>query len=253
MGQLIDIPVPHIGDFDTVEIIEIAVQPGDKVKPEDTLLTLESDKATMDIPSPAAGIVRELMVSVGDAVAQGALILKLEEDGFGGEAPADTGKPDAPTNHGGRTSSPSPDMAKSAGRPEKNATAGRPRGQTSSPSPDMAKSAGRPEKNATAGRPRGTDFKSVPGYGKVRRPARKNATAGRPRGTDFKSVPGSRQICPRFRTRSKTGAQDPERRTNHRHKCLIQGTCQARECVSLPGNWALTSAWSRVAVKKGAY
>ena len=62
MGQLIDIPVPHIGDFDTVEIIEIAVQPGDKVKPEDTLLTLESDKATMEIPSPAAGIVRELMV-----------------------------------------------------------------------------------------------------------------------------------------------------------------------------------------------
>ena len=113
MGQLTDIPVPHIGDFDTVEIIEIAVQPGDEVKPEDTLLTLESDKATMEIPSPAAGIVRELMVKVGDAVSQGTVILKLEEAGSGGEAPADTGKPDAPTNHGGRTSSPSPGHAKS--------------------------------------------------------------------------------------------------------------------------------------------
>ena len=80
MGQLTDILVPHIGDFDAVEIIEIAVQPGDRVKPEDTLLTLESEKATMDIPSPAAGTVRELMVNVGDAVAQGALILKLEQD-----------------------------------------------------------------------------------------------------------------------------------------------------------------------------
>ena len=116
MGQLTDILVPHIGDFDAIEIIEIAVKPGDRVKPEDTLLTLESEKATMDIPSPAAGIVRELMVNVGDAVAQGALILKLEEAGSGGEAPADTGKPDAPADHGGRggrTSSPSPDHAKS--------------------------------------------------------------------------------------------------------------------------------------------
>ena len=85
MGQLIDILVPHIGDFDAIEIIEIAVQPGDRVKPEDTLLTLESEKATMDIPSPAAGIVRELMVNVGDAVAQGALILKLEQDEPQGE------------------------------------------------------------------------------------------------------------------------------------------------------------------------
>ena len=124
MGQLTDIPVPHIGDFDTVEIIEIAVQPGDKVEPEDTLLTLESDKATMEIPSPAAGIVRELMVKVGDAVSQGTVILKLEETGSGGEAPADTGKPDAPTNHGGRTSSPSPDPADHGPKPAPRTPAG---------------------------------------------------------------------------------------------------------------------------------
>ena len=89
MGQLTDILVPHIGDFDTVEIIEIAVQPGDQVKPEDTLLTLESDKATMEIPSPAAGLVRELMVKVGDAVSQGTVILKLEEDDAQGEVSTD--------------------------------------------------------------------------------------------------------------------------------------------------------------------
>ena len=89
MGQLTDIFVPHIGDFDAIEIIEIAVKPGDRVKPEDTLLTLESEKATMDIPSPAAGIVRELMVNVGDTVAQGALILKLEQDDPQGEVSPD--------------------------------------------------------------------------------------------------------------------------------------------------------------------
>ena len=105
MGQLTDILVPHIGDFDSVEIIEIAVQPGDKVKPEDTLLTLESDKATMDIPSPAAGIVKDVLVSVGDAVSQGMLILKLEQDQRPG-----TDLSLSPINEG-RTPDPSPDAS----------------------------------------------------------------------------------------------------------------------------------------------
>ena len=80
MGQVIDIVVPDIGDFESVEIIEIAVKSGDEVNLEDTLITLESDKATMDIPSPAAGIVKEILINVGDAVAEGTLILKLEGD-----------------------------------------------------------------------------------------------------------------------------------------------------------------------------
>jgi len=79
MSQITDILTPNIGDFDAVEIIEIAVQPGDTVKPEDTLLTLESDKATMDIPAPTAGTVVELMVKVGDSVSAGSPILKLEQ------------------------------------------------------------------------------------------------------------------------------------------------------------------------------
>ncbi len=98
MGRLTDILVPHIGDFDAVEIIEIAVQTGDKVKPEDTLLTLESEKATMDIPSPAAGTVRELLVNVGDTVAQGALILKLEQNGARGKVSPDNGNQGMPAD-----------------------------------------------------------------------------------------------------------------------------------------------------------
>ena len=94
MSQVTDILIPNIGDFDTVEIIEVAVSPGDTVKPEDTLITLESDKATMDIPAPAAGTVKELLVKVGDTVSEGTLILKLEQDGAGSEAPPDTGKPE---------------------------------------------------------------------------------------------------------------------------------------------------------------
>ena len=94
MSQVTDILIPNIGDFDTVEIIEVAVSPGDTVKPEDTLITLESDKATMDIPAPAAGTVKELLVKVGDTVSEGTLILKLKQDGTGSEAPPDTGKPE---------------------------------------------------------------------------------------------------------------------------------------------------------------
>ena len=72
------IKVPDIGDFRDVEIIEILVSPGDEIKKEDALITLESDKATMDIPSPATGTVKEVKVKVGDRVSEGSLILLLE-------------------------------------------------------------------------------------------------------------------------------------------------------------------------------
>ena len=74
-----EIFVPDIGDFKEVDVIEILVKPGDRVEKESSLITVESDKATMEIPSPAAGIVRELRVKVGDKVAEGTLILLLEE------------------------------------------------------------------------------------------------------------------------------------------------------------------------------
>ncbi len=75
-----DIHIPNIGDFDSVEIIEILVKAGEQIEKEQALLTLESDKATMDIPSPAAGKVTELCVETGQKVSEGALILRLATD-----------------------------------------------------------------------------------------------------------------------------------------------------------------------------
>jgi pyruvate dehydrogenase E2 component (dihydrolipoamide acetyltransferase) len=74
----IEIKVPDIGDFTGVPVIEIFVKPGDVVNAEDSLVTLESDKATMDVPSPAAGTVKELKVKLGDKVAEGMVILTLD-------------------------------------------------------------------------------------------------------------------------------------------------------------------------------
>jgi len=80
MANLIDVKVPDIGDFKDVPIIEVLVQPGDRVKTEDPLITLESDKASMDVPSPVDGVVTELKVKVGDRVSEGSLILIAEAE-----------------------------------------------------------------------------------------------------------------------------------------------------------------------------
>src|SRR2546430_16203406 len=68
MANLIDVKVPDIGDFKDVPIIEVLVQSGDRVKAEDPLITLESDKASMEVPSPAVGIVKNVVVKLGDKV-----------------------------------------------------------------------------------------------------------------------------------------------------------------------------------------
>ena len=83
-----EIRVPDIGDFQDVPIIEIHVSPGDEVALEDPLVTLESDKATMDVPAPEAGTVRQLSVKIGDRVSEGSVLLTLESDGAG---PSDSG------------------------------------------------------------------------------------------------------------------------------------------------------------------
>ncbi len=77
----IDIKVPDIGDFRDVAIIELLVKPGDSVKAEQSLITVESDKASMEIPSSHAGVVKELKVRLGDTVNEGAVILTLEAEG----------------------------------------------------------------------------------------------------------------------------------------------------------------------------
>jgi pyruvate dehydrogenase E2 component (dihydrolipoamide acetyltransferase) len=73
----IEVKVPDIGDFKDIPVIEVMVKPGDTVKPEDALITLESDKATMDVPSPAAGVVEEVLLKVGDAVSMGTPVAKI--------------------------------------------------------------------------------------------------------------------------------------------------------------------------------
>ena len=80
MPKQTEVKVPDIGDFEDVEIIEVGVAEGDRVEVEQALITLESDKATMDVPSPAAGVVKSMTVSVGDRVSQGTVILTLEAD-----------------------------------------------------------------------------------------------------------------------------------------------------------------------------
>ena len=74
----IEIKVPDIGDFADIPVIEVLVKPGDTVKAEDSLVTLESDKATMDVPSPAGGVVKDVRVKVGDKVSEGTVVLTLE-------------------------------------------------------------------------------------------------------------------------------------------------------------------------------
>ena len=81
MGATTEIKVPDIGDFTEVPVIEILVKPGDRVKAEDPLVTLESDKATMDVPAPMAGLVKTLRVKVGDKVSEGSVLLTVETDG----------------------------------------------------------------------------------------------------------------------------------------------------------------------------
>ena len=90
----VEVKVPNIGDFKDVEIIELMVKPGDTIKVDQSLVTVESDKASMEIPSTHAGVVQELKVKVGDKVSEGSLLLTVDEAGAGaGAAPAADQKP----------------------------------------------------------------------------------------------------------------------------------------------------------------
>src|SRR5207302_2347587 len=85
--RTISVTVPDIGDFKDVPIIEVQVKPGDVVKIDDPLITLESDKASMEVPAPAAGIIRNILVKIGDRVSQGTPVVDLDP-GTGDEAVA---------------------------------------------------------------------------------------------------------------------------------------------------------------------
>ncbi len=109
-GGSVEVKVPDIGDFKDIPVIEVNVKVGDKVEKEQSLVTLESDKATMDVPSPAAGTVKELKVKVGDNVSEGTLILVLE----GGEGAAPAAAAAAPKQEAPKAEAPSDAPAKSA-------------------------------------------------------------------------------------------------------------------------------------------
>ena len=92
MSQMIEVKVPDIGDFESVPVIELFVKVGDAINVDDAICTLESDKATMDVPSSAAGVVKEVLVGLGDKVGEGAVLIKVEAVGaaVGAAAAANT-------------------------------------------------------------------------------------------------------------------------------------------------------------------
>ena len=96
MASTREIFIPDIGDFKDVPVIELLVKPGDTIRRDDPLITLESDKATMEVPSPAAGVVKEVKLKLGDKVSQGQLVLLLEEAGGVAAAPAASAPAPAP-------------------------------------------------------------------------------------------------------------------------------------------------------------
>jgi pyruvate dehydrogenase E2 component (dihydrolipoamide acetyltransferase) len=113
--SIVEVKVPDIGDFKEVEIIELMVKPGDTVKVDQSLITVESDKASMEIPSSHAGVVKELKVNVGDKIAEGSLVLLLEvADDASAPAPAAAAAP-APAAEAAPAAAPAP--AAPAGAP----------------------------------------------------------------------------------------------------------------------------------------
>ena len=113
MSNVIEVKVPDIGDFKNIPVIEVLVKPGDSVNREAPLVTLESDKATMEVPAPAAGRVKEIKVKVGDKVSEGSLVLLLESAGDRAAA-----KPAAPQPAPRTAAQPAPQPAASAPHPQ---------------------------------------------------------------------------------------------------------------------------------------
>ncbi|TMG97547.1 MAG: dihydrolipoyllysine-residue acetyltransferase [Betaproteobacteria bacterium] len=146
----LEVKVPDIGDFKDVPVIEVFVKPGDRVKPDDSLVTLESDKATMDVPSPSAGVVKDLKLKVGDKVSEGGVILTLETDGAAAAPQQASAKPSSQSP----SSSPSP-----AQSPAPGGAPPQPTGAT--PSPQPAATSGRASAQEVKVPDIG-DFKDVP-------------------------------------------------------------------------------------------
>jgi len=136
MGALVDIKVPDIGDFSDVEVIEVMVKPGDPVRVDDSLITIESDKASMEVPSTEAGVVKEIRVKIGDKVSQGSAIVVVET--AGGAKPGEAAAP-APSKPAQATAPASANSATAPSEPPQpprspSAAAAAPTGPQSDPS-----------------------------------------------------------------------------------------------------------------------
>ena len=193
MTELTEVRVPDIGDFSDVPVIEVLVEAGDRIRPEDPLVTLESDKATMDVPAPAAGVVRELAVAVGDNVSEGSVLLRIEAEGVEGEAAGggvsaatgpETAKPAEAAGDAAADEPPALDTAPATaktepapagtGRPAIGASAPDPRAPQGRPSPTASlapEPAPRPASHATPAMRRyarelGVDLAKVKGTGR---------------------------------------------------------------------------------------
>jgi pyruvate dehydrogenase E2 component (dihydrolipoamide acetyltransferase) len=93
---MIEVRVPDIGDFDQVDVVEVLVEPGKRVEADESLITLESEKASMDVPAPSAGVVKQVSVKVGDKVGEGDLIVTMEEEGAAADQPKEAPKAERP-------------------------------------------------------------------------------------------------------------------------------------------------------------
>src|SRR5947199_10666316 len=117
MMSTVEVKVPNIGDFAEVEVIEVMVKVGDTIKVDQSLITVESDKASMEIPSSHAGVVKEMKVKVGDKVSEGSVLLSMEAEGAGQAAPSKAAPPPPPPrpSPGGGGREPAPQAASYAG------------------------------------------------------------------------------------------------------------------------------------------
>jgi pyruvate dehydrogenase E2 component (dihydrolipoamide acetyltransferase) len=157
--SIVEVKVPDIGDFKEVEVIELMVKPGDTIKVDQSLVTVESDKASMEIPSSHAGVVKELKIKVGDKVGEGSLLLTLEE-AAGGAAPAAPAAQAAPAPAAAAAPAPAP-AAAAAPAPAPAAAAPAP---AAAPAASGGKAHASPSIRKFA-RELGVDLAKVPGSG----------------------------------------------------------------------------------------
>ena len=174
-GSAISVEVPDIGDFEDVPVIEILVSPGERVSADDPLLTLESDKATMDVPAPFAGRIGEVQVKVGDHVSQGSALLTIEPESDG----AASAEASAAASEGAPDEAEAPDAVRSAIEAEEgDAPAPATTQPAPAPAPAQARNGGGPVYASPSvrrlARELAVDLGSVPGSGRKGRITRED-------------------------------------------------------------------------------